>query len=124
MAGQGEEDRASYTGISLNIIKTGFKKFVNLFDGGPPECKMPGCKQRCYVEDDGYVHDFCGRSHAKEYRAMEEEAEWREQMRKKQEAQNALHACSGTTVDTDWEHIGHDNRFSQYPVSFEGIIIL
>ena len=114
MAGQGEEDQSRYAGISW--IKTGIKKFVNYFDGGPPECKMPGCKQRCYVEDDGRVHEFCGRSHAKEYRAMEEEAERQEQMRKRQEA------FGGTMVDS-WEYIGHDNRFSQYPAAYEGMII-
>ena len=120
MAEQGEEDPSSYTGISW--IKTGFKKFVNLaFEGvGPPECKMPGCNQPCYVENDGRVHEFCGRSHAREYRAMEE-AEWQEQMRKRQEAHDARDTRSRTTVD-NWEYIGHDNRFSPYPASFEGII--
>ena len=30
---------------------------------------MPGCNQPCYVEH-GRIHDFCGRSHARDYQAM------------------------------------------------------
>ena len=33
---------------------------------------MPGCNKVCYVEQ-GRIHDFCGRTHAKEYEAMVEE---------------------------------------------------
>ena len=30
-------------------------------------CKLPGCQRPCYVEFDGRVHDFCGRTHAQQY---------------------------------------------------------
>ena len=59
----------------MSWIKAVINKFVNLFDGGPPECKMPGCNQPCYVEDNGRVHDFCGKTHAREYRAMKDKAD-------------------------------------------------
>jgi hypothetical protein len=32
-------------------------------------CKLPGCTKPCYIEGT-YVHDFCGKSHAKQYRSM------------------------------------------------------
>jgi len=27
-------------------------------------CKFPGCDKPCYVEPNGKVHDYCGRTHA------------------------------------------------------------
>ena len=55
-------------------------------------CKMPGCSAPRYV--DPYterVHEFCGRSHAKEYHAMkeaqkaaEENQKWLKRQQKKQ----------------------------------------
>ena len=39
----------------------------------PKTCRYPGCQRSCYVERDGRVHDFCGRTHADRY--------WAEQTR-------------------------------------------
>ena len=35
----------------------------------PKTCRYPRCQRPCYVERDGRVHDFCGRTHADRYRA-------------------------------------------------------
>ena len=45
-------------------------------------CRMPGCTKACYIEQ-SRVHDFCGKTHAKEYGVMMEEF-------KKQKVRNAL----------------------------------
>ena len=42
---------------------------------------MPGCTNLCFVESDGRIHDFCGRTHAKDYLNVTEEIK-RENMRK------------------------------------------
>ena len=34
---------------------------------GKKECKIPGCHSKCYVTNEGFVHDFCGHSHATLY---------------------------------------------------------
>lgn len=44
-------------------------------------CRMPGCNQQCFIER-GRVHDFCGKTHAREYKAMTEEFE-RQKVREK-----------------------------------------
>lgn len=31
-------------------------------------CKFPGCVKPCFVEKNGTVHEFCGRTHAKEFK--------------------------------------------------------
>ena len=70
------------------MLDKGFTKVVGFFDIDPdPDpskrvCKMPGCDKLCYVENDGRIHDFCGKGHANEYRAMKEE-----ERRQKGEAQ-------------------------------------
>jgi ribA/ribD-fused uncharacterized protein len=35
------------------------------------QCKLPGCTRLCYVENDGRVHDFCGRTHATQYNSLQ-----------------------------------------------------
>ena len=35
------------------------------------QCKFPGCTESCYVENDGRVHDFCGRTHATQYNSLQ-----------------------------------------------------
>ena len=38
-------------------------------------CKLPGCDNPAYTDKDGWEHDFCGKTHAREYRSMEEAAQ-------------------------------------------------
>ena len=38
---------------------------------GKRECKFPGCHKKCYVEDNGYVHDFCDKTHAVEFKRLQ-----------------------------------------------------
>ncbi|CAI8029732.1 N-glycosidase YbiA [Geodia barretti] len=37
---------------------------------GPRTCRLPGCSKPCYVEGNGKVHDYCGRTHAQQHGAM------------------------------------------------------
>ena len=48
-----------------------YNKMVEFFYP-PPICKMPGCNKQGYVENNGYVHEFCGKTHAREYKAMKD----------------------------------------------------
>ena len=51
------------------------------YAGHPKVCKYPGCSRPCYQE--GYrTHDYCGRTHAREHQALEEELA-REQRQKR-----------------------------------------
>ena len=36
--------------------------------GGGLICKLPGCTRLRYMEQYGYTHDFCGRTHAELFR--------------------------------------------------------
>ena len=62
-----------YTGVGF--IDKGIGHVIHLFSD---QCKMPDCNKQCYVEN-GHVHDFCSRTHARQYKAMKE-AEKRQQM--------------------------------------------
>lgn len=78
MAGQ---QGGRYTGFS--IIDKGIGHVVNFLSDQPPVCKMPNCNKLCYVENNGHVHDFCGKTHAREYNAMKDAEKQRKMMRDK-----------------------------------------
>ena len=61
-----------------------FNRVIEFFtpDPYPPICKMPGCKKQGYVENNGYAHEFCGKTHAREYHAMKD-AEKQQKTREK-----------------------------------------
>lgn len=69
-----------YTGIGI------VDKVFGFFDPTNRVCKLPSCDKLCYIENNGYVHDFCGRSHALEYKAKKDEAERQKMLRKEQKA--------------------------------------
>ena len=69
-----------YTGIAF------VDKVVGFFDPANSVCKLPGCNKLCYVENNGHIHDFCGRSHALEYKAKKDEAERQKMLQKQQKA--------------------------------------
>ena len=54
-----------YTGVGF--IDKGIGHVMNLLSDQLPVCKMPGCNKQCYVENDGRVHDFCSKTHAREF---------------------------------------------------------
>ena len=33
-------------------------------------CSMPGCDKKCWVKDNGGVHDYCSKSHAEEHQRI------------------------------------------------------
>ena len=70
-----------YTGVPF--IDRGIGHVVNFLSDQPPECKMPGCNKQCYVENDGRVHEFCGRTHAGQYKAMKDPERQQKMMREK-----------------------------------------
>ena len=69
-----------YTGIGF------VDKVVGFFDPTNRVCKLPGCNKLCFVENDGYIHDFCGRSHALEYKAKKDQAERQKMIQRQQKA--------------------------------------
>ena len=46
-----------------------FAPYINMVPTGPRICRLPGCNKPCFVEG-SKVHDYCGRTHAKEHGAM------------------------------------------------------
>ena len=56
---------------------------MNFLSDQPPECKMPGCNKQCYVENNGHVHEFCGKTHAGQYKAMTDAERQQKMMREK-----------------------------------------
>lgn len=117
MAGQ-EEDRwnsaalLAWTGKGLKSIKrfgaARIRQFSNIFSfqdsTEPPECKLPGCNNRCYIEKEGTVHDFCRKSHAREYGALTQK--YRDETR--------------AADDTGWVDV-EDGHVYHNDASFEGI---
>jgi ribA/ribD-fused uncharacterized protein len=46
------------------------EKYLTFMQRGPRTCRLPGCSKACYVEGNGKVHDYCGRTHAQQHGAM------------------------------------------------------
>ena len=77
MAGHQQGGRC-YTGVGF--IDKGIGHVVDLLSD---RCKMPGCDKQCYVENNGHMHDFCGKTHAREYKAMKDAEKQQKMMRDK-----------------------------------------
>lgn len=39
---------------------------------GRKVCAYPGCSKPCFVESSGRIHDYCGRKHADEHKALQD----------------------------------------------------
>ena len=74
-----------------------FNRVVEFFtpDPYPPICKMPGCKKQGYVENNGYAHEFCGKTHAREYKAMKDAEKQQKMMREKRLKAVQSHSSGG-----------------------------
>ena len=80
----GTQGPRQFTGITF--LDKGIAGVVEFFDPTSRVCKLPGCNKLCYVENDGFVHDFCGRSHALEHKAMKDKAERQKMLQRQQKA--------------------------------------
>ena len=88
-----DQQAPRYTGVAF--IDKGIEHVRNFFE--PPICKMPGCNKQCFVENDGRVHDFCGKTHAREF--------------ERQKRQKALYPKS-TGGASGWGSSGYGNTFN------------
>ena len=79
------------------------KKVADFLTFESAVCKMPGCKKQRYVENGGYVHDFCGRTHAKEFNTMKEAERHQKMVREKRlKAVQSPHTTGAT-----WDQGSH-----------------
>ena len=60
---------AGQQGLGVGYV---IKKVVGFLTPEVPVCQMSGCKKPCYVENNGHVHDFCGKTHAREFKTMKD----------------------------------------------------
>ena len=87
---------------------------LNLFADRTPQCKFPGCTKQCYVEN-GYIHDYCGRTHAQEHKKMIEETARQRRSRSKRGGGNGNQGIgrgqmlgNNTSASSEW------NNWSSY----------
>ena len=100
-----------YTGFS--IIDKGIGHVMNFLSDQPPECKMPGCNKRCYVENNGHIHDFCGKTHAGEYKAMKD-AERQQKMMRDKRLKAVQHGQSSVGGHGGWPGHSSSMAVTQY----------
>ena len=67
--------RGGYRTTNPSLFDKSVQKIVSFFDPSHGVCKLPGCNKPRYIENNGRPYDFCGKSHAEEYRRAKEEEE-------------------------------------------------
>ena len=58
--------------INSTCVFAGAIPYTEIIKTSLPTCKLSGCNRPCFKEPNGHVHDFCGRTHAREYQSGKE----------------------------------------------------